>query len=100
MILLASGAGFAAPASPPTPPATGAAPAANQITFPVKQTTGMMAIGGETTGTIISDGKATYDLDIKDAGLRAKAGWGSCFRRAQPARVWRVDSSATLIMGG
>ena len=31
-----------------------------------------MAIGGETTGTIISDGKTSYELDAKDASLKAK----------------------------
>ena len=73
VILLAIGAGFAAPAAPSTLPATATAPAANQITFTGKLTTGMAAIGGETTGTIISDGKTTYELEIKDAALRAKA---------------------------
>jgi len=54
-------------------PATVPAATANTLTFTGKLTTGMMAIGGETTGIIISDGKTTYELDIKDAGLRAKA---------------------------
>ena len=63
------GAG-ASPVAGATPPA---ATAANSITFTGKLNTGMMAIGGETTGIIISDGKTTYELDIKDAGLRAKA---------------------------
>jgi hypothetical protein len=51
---------------------TPAATAANRITFTGKLTTGIMAIGGETTGTIISDGKTTYELDVKDAALKAK----------------------------
>lgn len=57
------------------PAATGPAPAtaADVMTFTGKLTTGMMAIGGETTGTIISDGKTSYELDIKDAALKTKA---------------------------
>ena len=71
-ILLATGASFAIPAPPPAaPPAT--APAANKMSFTGKLSTGVMAIGGETTGTIISDGKTTYELDIKGAALKTKA---------------------------
>lgn len=49
-----------------------AATAANSITFTGKLTTGMMAIGGETTGTIVNDGKTSYELDSKDAAIKAK----------------------------
>jgi hypothetical protein len=72
-ILLPAFAAFAAtpPAAPAAPAAT-AATAANTISFTGKLTTGMMAIGGETTGTIISDSKTTYELDAKDPALKAK----------------------------
>jgi hypothetical protein len=49
------------------------APAPGAVTITGKITTGMMAIGGETTGITISDGKNTFELDIKDAVLLRKA---------------------------
>jgi hypothetical protein len=71
-IYAASTSPATAPATKPaTKPATASAPAT--FTYTGKLTTGMMAIGGETTGTVISDGKSSYELDIKDAALKTKA---------------------------
>ena len=58
-----------APANPTIPPA-GSTPS---LTVTGKITTGIMAIGGETTGITLNDGKLTYELDIKNAALKKTA---------------------------
>jgi len=63
-----------APPGGPVPPATlPATTPASTIGFTGILAVGVMAIGGETTGTIISDGKTTYELDIRDAVLKRKS---------------------------
>src|SRR4051812_18917218 len=64
-VALLLGAALAMAAPPASAPA--------EITFTGKISTGMMAIGGETTGTVISDGKTTYELDIRDNVMKRKA---------------------------
>ena len=49
------------------------APAPDKLTFTGTLATGIMAIGGETTGIVISQGNTRYELDIKDAALKRKA---------------------------
>lgn len=68
--------GITAAATPPiapTPPAPSTATAPATLGFTGILTVGVIAIGGETTGTIIRDGKTTYELDIRDAVLQRKA---------------------------
>ncbi|HVT80770.1 MAG TPA: hypothetical protein VHM90_08930 [Phycisphaerae bacterium] len=49
-------------------------PADNTFTLTGKLATGIMAIGGESTGiTLTTSANATYELDIKDAGLKKAA---------------------------
>src|SRR5438067_2531146 len=64
--LFVTAAAATAPAAP-APPPNGA------LTITGKLATGVMAIGGETTGIVINDGKTSYELDIKDALLMRKA---------------------------
>jgi len=68
-ICLVIAAGFcAAAASAPAPK-----PADSTLTLTGTLQTGVMAIGGETTGIQINSGNVTYELDIKDAELKKKA---------------------------
>jgi hypothetical protein len=46
---------------------------AGKLTVTGALRTGIMAIGGETTGTEILQGATSYELDIKDAALKRKA---------------------------
>ncbi len=51
-----------------------AAPQANnKLTLTGKLQTGVMAVGGETTGITLTAGNVAYELDIKDAALKKKA---------------------------
>lgn len=55
-------------------PATGTKPADGALTITGKLATGIMAIGGESTGvTITTAQRQTYELDIKDAALKRTA---------------------------
>jgi hypothetical protein len=61
------------PVNPNTPNPTPPAGSTPSLVVTGKITTGIMAIGAETAGITLNDGKMTYELDIKDATMKKAA---------------------------